>query len=122
MEGETTAIAAGGAGTVLDMSNGQDRGLVRQTIANRPKRWRGVSEAVKDQCILQLKIAMEEVGAIDDQAERVKARCSIAKTLVMIEGQNQKDEHVALELTTPQQVNHTHTFHVPPPRVIGEKP
>jgi len=103
----------------VDLTTERDRGLIRNAIKERPRRWAGMSAHIKEQCIEQLRRAMEEVESIDNLPERVKARTSIAKTLTMIEAQNQKDEHHAAEVDTPKQVEHRH-FVVPPPRLLGE--
>ena len=113
---EASNASGGGA---LDLSTERDRAMVRSYIARGPKRWKGVTEAVKDRCIGQLVQAMDEVESVDDLALKVSVRCNIAKTLAMIEGQNQKDDHQQQEAEKPTGDVHIH-FHVPPPRVIGE--
>lgn len=106
----------------MDMATENDRKIVRRVVTNSPRRWAGVTPAIKAQVVEQLRLAMLEAESIDDLPERVKARTSIAKTLVLIEGQNQKDEHLDRELDTPKRHEHEHTvFHVPPPRVIERK-
>jgi hypothetical protein len=112
------ANAPGGA--ALDLTTEKDRGMVRSYITRSPRRWRGVTEAIKDRCVQQINIAMDEVESIDEPGLRVQVRMKIATTLAMIEGQNQKDDHAEQEADKPAAGNvHIH-FTVPPPRVIGE--
>lgn len=102
-------IRSGGAEFVtpreptLDLTTEKDRAMLRTAIVERPKRWRGLTDSFKDRCIDQLSRAMDETEQIEDLDRRVAARCSITRTIALIENQNQKDDHKAAELERPQQ-------------------
>lgn len=117
MKADDASIPSGGE--VIDLRTEKDRGLIRQAVKSWPKRWRGMTPEFKDKCIQQLSEALAEVDLIEDVDKRVMARTSIVKTAAVIEGQNQKDEHIEVEQKNPQVVEHRH-FVVPPPRVLGE--
>lgn len=91
--------ASGGAGSALDMSNERDRGLVRKSLANRPKRWAGVTDEVKAAVVAGLSKAMHTATVhIDngvDPLDAAKVMASVAKTFEALEAQCQKDEHRA---------------------------
>ena len=94
-------IASGGALLRgLDPSDPKDQALIRSTIKRRPKRWRGITDEVKDEIVnITLKAARASVGMIDsglpDRVDAgVRGATSAAKTLAMMEGQCQADEHL----------------------------
>lgn len=104
-----TLIASGGGLLALDATDPKDQAMIRTAIARRPKRWRALSEEVKqtvvDDCVWARTQARETLARTDlpGAIDRV---LSAAKTLTMIEGQNQKDEHV--EAGTKHTHEHTH--------------
>lgn len=63
-----------------------------------PKRWRGLSDEFKEQCVKDLRAASDtarEMLQSPEQAESaIKAIASIVKTATVMEGQNQADEHM----------------------------
>lgn len=81
------------------MSNERDRGLVRKSLANRPKRWAGVTDEVKAAVVAGLSKAMHTATVhIDngvDPLDAAKVMASVAKTFEALEAQCQKDEHRA---------------------------
>lgn len=97
-----TPNPTGGAQSALDLTTERDRGLVRRACKEWPKRWRGLSDALKDRFIEDLKVASDAArAALDDPdtaMDAAKTLSSIAKTAAVIEGQNQKDEHLAASL------------------------
>ncbi len=92
-------ISAGGAGCALDMTNERDRGLVRQALKARPRRWAGVTDEVKAAVVAGLQKAMHTATVhIDngvDALDAAKVMASVAKTFEALEAQCQKDEHRA---------------------------
>jgi hypothetical protein len=84
----------------LDMNNPKDQAFVHNFIKRRPKRWRGVTEAVKDRICETLEMAaivaqkhmMNESPDVSLKAAAVAG--SVGKTIQAIEGQNQADEHM----------------------------
>ena len=91
--------APGGAGSALDMSNERDRGLVRRSLANRPKRWAGVTDEVKAAVVAGLSKALHTATVhIDngvDPLDAAKVVASVGRTFEALEAQCQKDEHRA---------------------------
>jgi len=94
--------AAGGAVSALDPSTEKDRGLMRTAMARWPKRWRGMSEEKKDLFAKILGEAGEKAGTalqtttdIDQQCKVIGEIASIVRTAVMMEAQNQSDDHLA---------------------------
>lgn len=94
-------IAAGGAGTSLDMASEKDRALIRTAMKRWPKRWRGLTDAHKDSFANGLVVANEAAVKMiadpthdpDLRLKAISAAASCARTAVMMEGQNQADEH-----------------------------
>lgn len=91
------APVPGGAGTTmvgsLDMADEKDRGLLRRAVAGhvtKNKRWHGVDDGLKERATRALGIAIEI--AVASQDARNIAGC--VKTLAVLEGQNQADEHL----------------------------
>ena len=84
----------------LDPTNPKDLALIRQTIKNRPRRWAGVTPEVKATILELLNKGVVKAGDMLDnqnieiQSEGIKHINSAAKTLVMMEGQCQADEHL----------------------------
>lgn len=94
----STPAPSGGGASSLDLSNIKDQGLARQAMKNWPKRWAGLDPAFKERCKKQLEVAIDEADSIalagpEGIAEAAKIRLSVVKTAVMMEGQNQKDDH-----------------------------
>lgn len=73
--------------------------MVRKAIKRWPKRWRGVNDAKKDRIVDLTMKAAEKAGtlvesdAADVALQAIAAVGSCARTIVMIEGQTQADEH-----------------------------
>jgi len=92
-------ILAGGAESALDMTSERDRGLVRQSLKGRPRRWAGVTDEVKLAVVMGLQKALNaatvhiENGV--DVLDAAKVVASVGKTFEALEGQCQKDEHRA---------------------------
>lgn len=100
-QAQPTPIASGGALTSLDMSSEKDRGMVRQAMKRRPKRWRGLADEVKDEFLEGLlgahRKAVSVMQGAEDESVALKAVGevgSIVRTAVMMEGQHQADEHL----------------------------
>ena len=104
MEGRTnhpsTPMHAGGDGSSFDLTTERDRGLIRKATRQWPKRWAGLDPAFKARCKQQLEVAIDEAdnvamsGHEGALAEAAKIRLSVVKTAVLMEGQNQSDEHL----------------------------
>lgn len=81
------------------MSNERDRGLVRRSLANRPKRWAGVTDEVKAAVVAGLSKALHTATVhIDngvDPLDAAKVVASVGRTFEALEAQCQKDEHRA---------------------------
>jgi hypothetical protein len=92
-------IAPGGAGSSLDLTSERDRGLIRSSIARRPKRWAGVTDEVKAAVVAGLNKALgAAVKHIENGVEvldAAKVVASVGKTFEALESQCQKDEHRA---------------------------
>lgn len=92
-------IRAGGVPTSIDLTSEKDRALVRNAMRSWPKRWRGLSEEFKEQCVKDLRAAGDTARAMltdEEKAESaIKAIASIVKTATVMEAQNQADEHMA---------------------------
>ncbi len=95
----TSPNAAGGAGCALDLTCEKDRALVRTQLSRYPKRWAGITDDVKDSIVDDLKWARKQArecpGTEFDPLAGAKVVISVARTLAMIEGQNQADDHHA---------------------------
>ena len=94
---------AGGAGCALDMTNERDRGLIRREAKRNPKRWAGVTEAVKAAVVnglLKAQSRAEELvsSGPDVAIPAINALSSIGKTFVAIDALEQKEEHRAEDL------------------------
>lgn len=78
--------------------------MIRSAITRRPKRWRGLSEEVKntiiDDCVWARTQARENL-AHTDLPGAIDRVLSAAKTLTLIEGQNQRDELAEVEAQKP---------------------
>lgn len=114
--GSTTPIDSGGAQSALDLSNERDLGAIRRAIARWPKRWRGLTDDRKDRLLAQLNAAGEiAYQCLDDPNQALDAAktvASIAKTMAVMEGQEQKDQHAILERMAPSLHAHEHTVEV----------
>lgn len=102
MTSEQNQIDAGGAKLRgLDPSNPKDQAMIRREMTRHPKRWRGITDEVKDTIVaITVKAAQASAGMIDSGDPHlidsgVRGATSAARTLAMIEGQNQADEHLA---------------------------
>lgn len=84
----------------LDMGSEKDRGLVREAMKRWPKRWRGLTDAVKDELAASLRaansVAITLAQSDDPQValDAAKTITSVVRTAVAMEGQNQADEHL----------------------------
>lgn len=92
-----TPIPSGGGG--IDLTDPKDQALARQAMKNWPKRWRGLTAEFKERCTKQLQIAIDEADSLamtgpEGVADAAKIRLSAVKTAVMMEGQNQSDDHL----------------------------
>jgi len=113
----------------LDMSNPKDQAMVRSFATRRKKRWAALDEEKKTAIVNDLDRARHVAstildGAVDSETSMfaIGAISSIAKTMAVIEGQNQKDEHADQEQATanaPKVIEHRH-YVVKPPRLLGE--
>ena len=85
-------------GLSLDMSSEKDRGLVRSTIRNRPKRWRGLDDSLKDELLGGLReanrVARAHLTDPDKSLEAAKVVGQLVKTGAVMEAQHQADEHL----------------------------
>lgn len=95
----SSKIASGGAGSSLDLTDERDRGLIRSTIARRPRRWAGVTDQIKAEVVAGLGKALgAAVKHIENGVhvlDAAKVVASVGKTFEALEGQCQKDEHRA---------------------------
>jgi hypothetical protein len=101
MESEPNETASGGGKLRgLDPSDPKDQAMIRSHIQRRPKRWAGITPEVKAEIVtITMKAARASAGMIDSGDPQlidsgVRGATSAAKTLAMIEGQNQADEHL----------------------------
>lgn len=101
---ETDASIPSGGATLLglDLTNPKDQAMVRQAIKSWPKRWRGLSDAKKDRFVEDIEIGSDIAREIAQNSEdpdlKLKAVMCLhsgARTVGMMEGQNQADEHLA---------------------------
>ncbi len=90
-------ILVGGAQS-LDVMSEKDRALIRQASKNWPRRWRGLSDATKDQfaeALVQANKrmcdAMSNAESLGEAVQAASSIASIVRTAVMMEGQNQTD-------------------------------
>jgi hypothetical protein len=85
----------------LDMGDEKDRAMTRMAMRRWPRRWRGLTDAVKDELAESLRMANEaaqRLAANDNPEialEGVKMIPSIVRTGVLMEAQCQADEHLA---------------------------
>lgn len=87
---DSLAVAPGGARSNLSMANAKDRAALREAIKRWPKRWRGLTDEFKAECVDGLREAMRVARHEGD----ANAIAGIVRTAAMIEGQNQADEHL----------------------------
>lgn len=91
----TTPTTPGGGS--IDMTNERDRGLVRQAIKNWPRRWRKLSPEFLDKMVDDLEWARQQAmsnpATEDDPLNGAKVILSVVKTVAMMEGQHQIDDH-----------------------------
>jgi hypothetical protein len=82
----------------LDMASDKDRGALRRKLgdgaerSHRP-RWPGIDDETKARYVKALSIAL----SISLRKEDQRGINGCVKTLAMLEGQNQADEHTALK-------------------------
>lgn len=81
-EGQSTQVGS------LDLAKERDRGLLRQSIK---RRWPGLDDEKKAKAITALDTALDQAQAAADY----DAVNGIVRTLAMIEGQHQADDHLA---------------------------
>lgn len=83
----------------VDATKERDRGLVRRLYSRSPKRWDGVTDEVKKTVFSDLEWARREARAKPeseaDPLNGAKVVISVAKTIAVLEGANQADEHQA---------------------------
>ena len=79
----------------------RDRALTRNAIRDWPKRFKRITEAVKDRIVDGLVANLEEAEGVEDTADRCKIRESSARTLIMAERLNQADEHKMIDKVVP---------------------
>ena len=84
----------------LDMGDEKDRGMARMAMRRWPRRWRGLTDAVKDEMAASLRAAnsvaiqLAQSPDPDVALDAAKTIGSIVRTAVAMEGQNQADEHM----------------------------
>lgn len=80
----------------LDMTDERDRGLLRRKVDDGPsrRRWPEITDEFKADAVRALKIALRM--SLEAKDHRGVNGC--VKTLALLEGQNQKDDHVELGL------------------------
>ena len=84
----------------LDLTDEKDRGMVREAMKRWPRRWRGLTEAVKEEMAASLRAANSvaiELAQSNDPTVRLDAAktiTSVVRTAVAMEGQNQADDHL----------------------------
>ncbi len=101
---ENAPIQAGGVGkhfASLDFTTEKDRGLLRTAMKWWPARYRGLDDEFKAETVKDLQISREtarKVAANPETADMALRACatlsSVAKTVVMMEDQVQKDQHL----------------------------
>ena len=115
--------------SILDMDKPQDQALLRNYIVRNKRRWAAMTDEKKAAIVSDLDAARHVARQILDgspDAETtmyaIGAIASIAKTMAVIEGQNQKDEIADRELEKADKVQvHEHRHYVvKPPRLLGE--
>lgn len=88
----------GGRVSSLDLRDPKDMALARTAMKRWPKRWRGLTDEFKDQCLSDLSAASDaaRVKLLDSEAalEAAKVLAAVAKTAVAMEAQVQADEHL----------------------------
>lgn len=97
---KNTPIIAGGAGkfSSIDPMNPKDVALVRDQIKEHPRRWRGLTDSIKDSFVAGLVEAADAMRAglkksetIEDSARAATVLASIGRTAAVMEGQVQDD-------------------------------
>jgi hypothetical protein len=84
----------------LDMGDEKDRAMTRMAMRRWPRRWRGLTDAVKDEMAASLRAAnsvaiqLAQSPDPDVALDAAKTIGSIVRTAVAMEGQNQADEHM----------------------------
>ena len=84
----------------LDLTDEKDRGLVREAMKRWPRRWRGLTEAVKEEMAASLRaansVAIQLAQSPDPSValDAAKTITSVVRTAVAMEGQNQADDHL----------------------------
>lgn len=91
------------------MANGVDRGSVRYAIngyKSKHKRWEGVDDQFKADCVRALKVALRlSLERGDPRAIR-----GCVETAKSIEGQNQADDHLMVKATVGEKNESTITI------------
>jgi hypothetical protein len=84
----------------LDLTDEKDRGLVREAMKRWPRRWRGLTEAVKEEMAASLRaansVAIQLAQSPDPSValDAAKTITSVVRTAVAMEAQVQADEHL----------------------------
>lgn len=96
----------------IEGGNVKDQALMRQAMKNWPRRWRAITPEKKDKWLADMERAKDAaVGLVHDPdadtaLKAIGAVVSATKTLVMMEAQNQADDHAELRAAKPDvQVN-----------------
>lgn len=78
----------------LDMTDERDRGLLRRKVDDGPnrRRWPEITDEFKADAVRALKVALR----MSLEAKDHRGINGCVKTLALLEGQNQKDDHVAV--------------------------
>lgn len=99
------------AENAIDAGSVKDQASIRSAIRRWPKRWKGIDEAKKQKWLEQLEVAgdsVQELLSSHDPGMRMEAAkvvVSVVKTATAMEGQNQADEHLAVRMANPEQLN-----------------
>lgn len=99
----------------LDMTNENDRASLRRRLLE--KRWPELGNDFKIEAAKALRVALQ--WATDAKDHRSITGC--VKTLAMLEGQNQADEHLVFKAETPKGDTITNNFNGPAQVMIVAK-
>lgn len=95
---QSTPIRSGGGTSALDPASEADRGLVRRAVRDWPKRWRGLTDSIKDEFTTGLveagRVARSQLTDPEKSLDAAKVLGSIVKTAATMEAQIQADDHL----------------------------
>lgn len=105
MEGETPdVIGRGTLNGINCVENPRDLATIHEALRRWPKRWRGQPDAMKDAVVQDVDAGRRAARAIMDDAQDAETTLAAADRIftaarvhLMIEAQNQSDEHLAVE-------------------------